>query len=228
MLPVALFAMSGTAAGQETVGVAVGDIWFCDASFQDGVCDTVINVGDTVVWDFGGAQLPHTTTACGASCDAPTGTPLWDSGVIAGGGGTFQFTFTEPGTYLYQCEVHSLTQRGRIIVQGASPTATVTPPPSPTASEETPPPATDTPTTVTPATATPETATPGNGTSPTSTPAATTTIGSPITGAGPQEGSYGAWWAPAALAATGGALVALGGGWHARKRRLQLENRDDG
>ena len=205
MLPVALFAISGTAAAQETVSVTVGDIWFCDASFQDGVCDTVIDVGDTVVWDFNDAQLPHTTTECGASCDTPASSPAWDSGLIEGGGGTYEYTFTEPGTYLYRCEIHPFTMRGQIIVQGG------------------PPPATAPPTPVTPATATP-----GDGTSPTSTPVATTTtIGSPITGAGPQEGSVGAWWTPVALAATGGALVALGSGWVTR-RRLQIGSRDDG
>ncbi|MCH7511660.1 MAG: hypothetical protein IIB19_04760 [Chloroflexi bacterium] len=205
MLPVALFAISGTAAAQETVSVAVGDIWFCDASFQGGVCDTVIDVGDTVVWDFNDAQLPHTATACGDSCDTPTSSPAWDSGFIAGGGGTYEYTFTEPGTYLYLCEIHPFTMRGQIIVQGGPP-----------------------PTTAPPTPVTAATATPGDGTSPTSTPVATTTIGSPITGAGPQEGSSGAWWTPAALAATGGALVALGGGWHARRRRLQIGSRDDG
>ncbi len=204
MLPVALFAMSGTAAAQETVSVAVGDIWFCNASFQDGVCDTVIDVGDTLVWDFSAALFPHTTTACGASCDTPASSPAWDSGAIAGGG-TFEFTFTEPGTYLYRCEIHPFIQRGRIIVQGGLPPATA--PPTPV---------------------TPATATPSDGTSPTSPPAAPTTVGSPITGAGPPEGSSGAWWAPAALAATGGALAALGGGWYARRRRLQMGSRDDG
>ena len=233
MLPVALFAMSGTAGAQETVSVAVGDIWFCDASFQDGVCDTVIDVGDTVVWDFSGTELPHTTTECGASCDTPASSPAWDSGAIAGGGETFEFTFTEPGTYLYRCAIHPFTQRGQIIVQGAPTTATVTPPPSPTASEETPPPATAAPTTISPATpppatATPTTVMPDNGTSPTPTPATTATVGSPITGAGPQAGSFGAWWAPAMLAAAGGALVAMGGGWHARRRQLQVGSRDDG
>ncbi|MCH7511360.1 MAG: PQQ-dependent sugar dehydrogenase, partial [Chloroflexi bacterium] len=107
-----------------TVTVPVGDAWFCDETFAGGVCDTVIAVGDTISWDFGGAGLPHTTTACGADCDAPTATPLWDSGVIAGGGGTFEFTFTEPGSYLYYCEVHPFSQRGQIIVEGAQPPAT--------------------------------------------------------------------------------------------------------
>ena len=107
-----------------SVIVAVGDAWFCDETFGGGVCDTVIATGDTVLWDFGDAVLPHTVTACGADCDAPTATPLWDSGVVAGGGEPFEFTFTEPGSYLYYCEVHPASQRGRIIVEEAKPPAT--------------------------------------------------------------------------------------------------------
>ena len=113
---------SGPAAAGETVTIAVGDIWFCSEPFQGGVCETVISVGDTVVWDFSGASLPHTTTECGTSCDDPTGAPLWDSGLISDGS-TFEFTFTEPGVYLYHCEVHSAAQRGRIIVQSAESSA---------------------------------------------------------------------------------------------------------
>jgi plastocyanin len=112
------------ASAQDTTTVDVGDIWFCDASYANGVCDTTITAGDTVVWDFSGASLPHTATHCGDSCDAPTSSPLWDSGVISDGS-TFSHTFTEPGTYLYHCEVHSSMQRGRVIVQ--EPAATSTP-----------------------------------------------------------------------------------------------------
>ncbi len=70
-----------------------------------------------MVWDFAGTIQPHTTTACGASCDDPTTSPFWDSGLI-GDGSTFEYTFTEPGTFLYYCQVHPFLQRGRIIVQG--------------------------------------------------------------------------------------------------------------
>ncbi len=112
------------AEANSTVTVTVGDAWFCDETFGGGVCDTVIDIGDTVSWDFGGTALLHTTTACGASCDAPTATPLWDSGVVAAGGGPFEFTFTEPGIYLYYCAVHPFVQRGRIIVEEAKPAAT--------------------------------------------------------------------------------------------------------
>lgn len=98
--------------------IPVGDIWFCGPQFQGGVCATTIEAGDTVVWDFGTAQAGHSTTACGASCDNPTGSPLWDSGVISDDS-TFKFTFDEPGTYNYYCIVHPTIHRGRIIVTAA-------------------------------------------------------------------------------------------------------------
>lgn len=135
LLITALFLTQQSAiAGQTTV--QVGDIWFCDDSFQGGVCESTISAGDTVVWDFDGSDLPHTTTECGASCDAPTESPIWDSGLI-GDGSTFEYTFSEPGTFLYYCEVHPTLQRGIIIVQGPPTSTTVPPtatsaPPSPT------------------------------------------------------------------------------------------------
>ncbi|MDZ4278960.1 MAG: dockerin type I domain-containing protein, partial [Dehalococcoidia bacterium] len=102
----------------EVVTVLVGDIWFCSEEFQGGVCDTKVNVGDTVEWDFTPSANIHSTTECGASCDDPTDTPLWDSGVIgpASPDRTFDYTFNEPGVYLYYCTVHPTQQRGRIIV----------------------------------------------------------------------------------------------------------------
>ena len=112
------------AAAQQTANVAVGDIWFCDSSFSNGICNTQITAGDTVVWDFGSGNLPHTATECGASCDTPTGTPLWDSGVLQGSG-TFSHTFNTPGTFLYVCQVHPFQMRGEIVVQAAQqPTST--------------------------------------------------------------------------------------------------------
>ena len=135
-----------------TFQIAVGDNWFCNSSFQNGNCVTQINVGDEVtwVWDLSGTTyLSHTTTECGASCDSPTTTPLWDSSP-ARSSGSFPFTFNQPGTYLYMCTVHGPAMSGTIIVNG-DPTPILPPPPSPTATPTPPtlppppPPATSTP-----------------------------------------------------------------------------------
>lgn len=90
-----------------------------------------VEPGTTVTWIQSGDN-PHTTT----SYDG-----LWDSGMIEGGsGGTFSFTFEEPGTYDYFCIPHEdLGMTGSVTVAGgtatatASPTATATATASPTA-----------------------------------------------------------------------------------------------
>lgn len=119
---IALSGFAGTsAAGGGETRIYVGDIYFCDPSYNNGVCETTIQAGDTVIWDFSPAEIPHTTTECGASCDDPTETPLWDSGVILGNEepNTFSFQFDEPGVYLYYCHIHPFQQRGKIIVEAA-------------------------------------------------------------------------------------------------------------
>ena len=113
-----LLGTAGSAGAQPAVNVPVGDPWFCDSSSSGGVCTTEISVGDTVVWNFAGASLPHTTTNCGASCDSADGS-LWDSGTISDGS-TFQFTFTEEGTFLCRCNIHPAQMRGQIVVTGAA------------------------------------------------------------------------------------------------------------
>ena len=187
----ALSAIPATpAVAQETTAIAVGDFWFCSSSFENGVCKTTITVGDTVVWNFGGSAAPHTTTECGASCDSPTGSPVWDSGII-NDGTTFQSSFDQPGTYLYFCEIHPLLMRGRIVVQ-AAPT-----PPSegPTATQ------------------------PPGGAEATATPGATEMSGAPDTGVGPQQDAAESRWVLAALAAMGIALVGLGAVGYRQARR---------
>ena len=119
------FLGTATASAQETITIPSGDFYFCAPSYQGGVCETTITAGDTVVWDFSASLTPHTTTECGASCDSPTSAPLWDSGLIDRG--TFSYTFTQPGTYLYFCRVHPLLQLGRMVVQ-AAPEPTQPPP----------------------------------------------------------------------------------------------------
>ncbi len=66
-----------------------------DNHFEE--ADITVEPGTTVTWVQGGNN-PHTTT----SYDG-----LWDSGIIPGGsGGSFSYTFNEPGTYTYYCKPH--------------------------------------------------------------------------------------------------------------------------
>ncbi len=123
VVAVAAALLTQPTAAQQTVPVDVGDIWYCDASQMGSTCDTTIAAGDTVVWDFSPALLPHSATACGASCNNPTGSPLFDSGIIIDSS-SYQYTFTQPGTYRYYCVIHLTTQLGRIIVLGGGPTPT--------------------------------------------------------------------------------------------------------
>jgi len=107
-LPV--FAPSAWAQGQE-VTVRMEDNFFDPANIT-------VEPGTTVTWVQSGNN-PHTTT----SYDG-----LWDSGMIEGGsGGTFSFTFEEPGTYDYFCIPHeSLGMIGSVTVTGSTATATAT------------------------------------------------------------------------------------------------------
>ena len=105
-----VFAPSAWAQGQE-VTVRMEDNFFDPANIT-------VEPGTTVTWVQSGNN-PHTTT----SYDG-----LWDSGMIEGGsGGTFSFTFEEPGTYDYFCVPHEqLGMIGTVTVTGSTDTATGT------------------------------------------------------------------------------------------------------
>jgi plastocyanin len=114
-----VFAPAAWAQGQE-VTVRMEDNFFSPANIT-------VEPGTTVTWVQSGNN-PHTTT----SYDG-----LWDSGMIEGGsGGTFSFTFKEPGTYDYFCIPHEdMGMVGSVTVSGgttASPTGTSTATASPT------------------------------------------------------------------------------------------------
>jgi plastocyanin len=119
-----VFAPSAWAQGQEEVTVRMEDNFFAPANIT-------VEPGTTVTWVQSGNN-PHTTT----SYDG-----LWDSGMIEGGsGGTFSFTFEEPGTFDYFCIPHEdLGMIGSVTVTGgtASPTATATASPTATALADT-------------------------------------------------------------------------------------------
>jgi plastocyanin len=71
--------------------------------------------------------LPHSVQS--------TGSPSFtSSGILTGPGSTYQFTFTAPGTYQYDCAVHGTMMTGTIVVlaatSGDSTAAPSTPAPS--------------------------------------------------------------------------------------------------
>jgi plastocyanin len=77
-----------------------------------------VDPGDTVTWTWSD-DLPHTVTSL-------SGPISFDSGQMTGSGQTFAVTFTEPGTYTYQCKVHPSDMSGSVTLQ-ASPAASPTP-----------------------------------------------------------------------------------------------------
>jgi plastocyanin len=124
----------GTAvAAQQNIGVA--NFYFCDQSFQNGVCETTVNVGDTVVWQVQSGT--HTVTECDdsfATCPPAGG---FNSGTLSTGA-SFSHTFTTAGVFEYRCNIHPNSMRGRVtVVAQSTPTPTpataATPSPAPTA-----------------------------------------------------------------------------------------------
>lgn len=81
------------------------DVQVADSAFSPG--NLVVQVGDTVTWT-NADDRPHTVTASDGS---------FDSGNLDEGG-SFSFTFTEPGTYTYRCEYHPDMQ-ATIVVEAA-------------------------------------------------------------------------------------------------------------
>jgi len=180
---------AGHAFAQEQVTIDVGDFWFCDSSFEYATCETVIDAGDTVHWDFSSSINSHTVTECNPACDRPAEpSPLFDSGTV-GAGGSYSYTFDVAGTFLYFCGIHPLQMFGRIVVQ---------PPLAPE-----------------PATQTPSLIEPGDIIPPGSTPLG----GLPTSGQGPRDGASTPLWFVLAAVAGGGALLALIGAASYRRTR---------
>jgi plastocyanin len=87
-----------TAVGSLVVAVA-------DNTFMPEVVE--VAVGDTVVWDLDSARRPHDVTF---SEDPDRASGTLDSG-------TWSTSFDEPGTYPYQCTLHS-GMTGQVVVTG--------------------------------------------------------------------------------------------------------------
>jgi len=126
----ALVALPQTPAQAETVTVEVGNLYFCNSSFQEGTCETTVTAGDTVTWQ--NVAGFHTVTECddaASECPPPGG---FDSGPVTSGN-SFSHTFTSPGAFEYRCTFHPTDMRGRVTVQAAlTPSPTAAPTAAPT------------------------------------------------------------------------------------------------
>ncbi len=71
----------------------------------------MIDVGDTVVWTWGGGQ--HNLRSTG-------GVETFDSGMLNGPGPTFSYTFNNPGVTTYICDPHPNSMYGTVTVTGTA------------------------------------------------------------------------------------------------------------
>jgi len=118
----------GTGITPSTAAVNVGDIFFKSA--RNGTSNTAVDtvaVNGTVTWTWAsGETLPHSVQSLGS--------PSFTSSTIqSGAGSTYQFKFTSPGTYHYNCGVHGNLMTGTIVVMAAAASSSApTPAPTPT------------------------------------------------------------------------------------------------
>src|SRR5438067_2887747 len=68
--------------------------------------NVAVKVGEKVTWTWDDGQIPHTVTADDKTFDSGNPTTT----------GTYQFTFTKPGTYPYRCIVHPDTMKRTVVV----------------------------------------------------------------------------------------------------------------
>ena len=85
-----------------TVGVTIQDFTFSPASLT-------IKAGTSVRWTNNGPSAHTTVSDMGVWTSGVLSPPGSGGGVYGGGGsagGTFDFTFTQPGTFPYHCAIH--------------------------------------------------------------------------------------------------------------------------
>ena len=92
--------------------VIVGNIFFQSGhnGTQNPAQDTVA-VGQMVTWTW---TNTGSTSHSVQSISSPSFT---SSNVLTGNGQTYTFTFTQPGSYHYQCAVHGSLMTGVVVVQ---------------------------------------------------------------------------------------------------------------
>lgn len=99
----------GEAAGSDGGASGSNTVTMQNISFTPD--DIEVSAGDTVTWVNEEESASHTVTA--GSEDDPSGE--FDSGNLDPGD-TFEFTFEEPGTYGYYCDVHPGSMSGTVTV----------------------------------------------------------------------------------------------------------------
>lgn len=72
------------------------------------VVDPIINVGDTVRWNW--INPHHSSTSDSGQLES------WDSGVMHSAGATFDHTFTNVGVFTYHCVPHQGIMSGTVTV----------------------------------------------------------------------------------------------------------------
>jgi plastocyanin len=107
-----LVGASGALARGAETAVSIVDFAFEPATIT-------VDAGDTVTWTVTRAQDPHTVSPVDPA-DAFVGSPLLRQG------DHFSVTFTQAGSYRYQCTIHPEEMQGTVIVKAAAPTATPT------------------------------------------------------------------------------------------------------
>ena len=122
------------AASDGAVAVDIGNEWFGSLSFQDGVYELTVHVGDSVSWKV--TEGYHNVYECGDnwSKDRSCAAADWYSEPVIPQGDTFSHTFNTAGTFYYLCTIHPKTMKGKVVVEGgdAAPTPAPSPDPAPT------------------------------------------------------------------------------------------------
>jgi plastocyanin len=95
-----------------TIAITVGNIFFL--SDRNGTTNTAVDtvaVNGTATWTWvNTGATPHSVQS--------TGTPTFTSSALkTGNGQTYQFQFTQAGTYTYNCAEHGNGMTGRIVVR---------------------------------------------------------------------------------------------------------------
>jgi plastocyanin len=85
---------------------------------------TTIKVGESVTWSFAGTSALHNVASGGANWSFRNGDP-------GSGSPPASYTFTQPGTYRFICEVHATTMFGDVLVTDAGGNPPPPPPPPP-------------------------------------------------------------------------------------------------